>query len=319
MKNIELTPDAKVLMMANFISAPTFPFSRRSSSVAFFIAFLMGVSMFSTAQGAETKDRPKILATQTIMPRIEAVRFASKTLETEKTFCVVFPADFEKQKKGERPFLFLLHGSGRNERTLIDNPLTRQAMLDAGYTIILPDGDSAWYVDSPVNPKAKYATYTEEVLRLAERKYGLSRDPSRRAISGWSMGGYGCVRFAETHPNEFGTLASMIGVIDYPRSSEEFPPGQSYRLRTDCFGDDPEVWKTYNPIYFAEKLKGMSILLITGDVAFDRTMNENFCKELDRLQIPYRFEMLKGAHSPEVVQEAVPLVLEYVRTGLGVE
>ena len=267
---------------------------------------------WGTAQAAS-----KIKSVTTIAPRIEAVRFKSQTLGKEKTFCVVLAPDFEKQKEGGRPFLFLLHGSGRHERTLIDNPTTRQMLLDAGFTIVLPDGDSAWYVDSPVNPKAKYATYTEEVLRLAESHYELSHDPDKRAITGWSMGGYGCVRFAETHPDEFNTIASMIGVIDYPRAPEEFPPGQSYRLRKDCFGSDPEVWKKHNPINFAEKLRGMSILLTTGDIAFDRTMNENFCKELDQLKIPYRFEVLKGGHTPGVVEKSLPLVIEHTKSGLG--
>ena len=286
-----------------------------SRNLTLVVCTFVCVSITLSFQAIATETNNKSVTT--IAPRIEAVRFKSRILGTEKTFCVVLAPDFEKQKAGDRPFLFLLHGSGRNERTLIDNPVTQQMLLDSGLTIVLPDGDSAWYVDSPVNPKAKYASYTEEVLRLAESRYKLSHDPKKRAITGWSMGGYGSVRFAETHPNEFCTLTSMIGVIDYPRAPEEFPPGQSYRLRKDCFGSDPEVWEKHNPIRFAEKLRGMSILLITGDIAFDRTMNQNFSKELDRLKIPHRLEILKGGHTPAIVEKALPLAIEHTKAGLG--
>ena len=268
------------------------------------------------------KPASKIKSVTTIAPRIEAVQFESKVLGTKKTFCAILPAQFkenDKDKETTYPFLLLLHGSGRNERTLIDHPKARQILLDAGFMIILPDGDSQWYVDSPVDPKSKYATYLEEVLRLAETHYRLSRDPKQRAIAGWSMGGYGAVRFAENHPDEFGAVASMIGVIDYPRAREEFPPGQSYVIIRRCFGKNPKVWKKHNPIRFVEKLRGKSILLTTGTEAFDRTMNENFCKELDRLKIPYRFEKLEGGHHFDVVRESLPLVIRHVRAAWGLE
>jgi S-formylglutathione hydrolase FrmB len=262
-----------------------------------------------------TKLTDKVKEVTQIAPRIEAVQFTSEVLGTDKTFCVVLPPDFAKGKseKTELPFLLLLHGSSRNERTLIDCPETRKILLDAGFMIVLPDGDSEWYVDSPVRPKAKYATYLEEVLRLAETQYPLSCDPKRRAIAGWSMGGYGSLRFAQNHPDEFTAVASMIGVIDYPRPKKDFPPGQGYVLIKRCFGKDPKFWKEHNPIHFAEKLEGMSILLTTGDEAFDRTMNENFCKELDRLEIPYRFKKFKGGHGFDIMQKSLPLVMKHVQ------
>ena len=122
------------------------------------------------------------------------------------------------------------------------------------------------------------------------------------------MGGHGCVRFAETHPAEFASVAPVIGLLDYPRD-----PGQSYPIRTEVFGDDPAVWRQFNPIEHAEKLRGMSILLVTGDGAFDRTMNEHFSRRLTDLGIPHRQKTLRGTHSLDVVRESLPLVIEHTR------
>ncbi|HCO23825.1 MAG TPA: hypothetical protein DIT97_12510, partial [Gimesia maris] len=80
------------------------------------------------------------------------------------------------------------------------------------------------------------------------------------------MGGFGCVRFAERHPGRFAAVSSIIGLLDFPRSG--LPEGQSYKVPVDRFGSDEAVWKQFNPIHAAEKLKGTSVLIITADQAF---------------------------------------------------
>ncbi|NLE36830.1 MAG: family 10 glycosylhydrolase, partial [Pirellulaceae bacterium] len=157
--------------------------------------------------------------------RIERVEFHSTALGETRHFDIVLPEGFDRDAK-EHPFLMFLHGRGRNSRSLLDDPSSRELFLDAGFVTLFPDGDNSWYLDSPANPKAKYASYLNELLALAEIRFGLSKKPERRALAGWSMGGYGCVRFAQAHPGRFGAVASIIGLLDYPRSEEAFPPGQ---------------------------------------------------------------------------------------------
>lgn len=247
-----------------------------------------------------------------LAPRIERVRFQSSILEETKHFVAVLPKDFDRQAEGH-PFLVFLHGRGRNPQSLLEHPASREAVLGAGFVTIFPQGDVAWYIDSPVNSKARYASYLEEVIRLATNQYGLSKKPERRALAGWSMGGYGCVRFAQTHPGQFAAASPIVGLLDYPRSPDDFPPGQRYPVRTEYFGADPAAWKTLNPMTSADRLAGTSILLVTADEAFDRTMNERFSRRLDHLGIATRLEVLKGSHSMAVVHQAVPLVIAHTQ------
>jgi S-formylglutathione hydrolase FrmB len=124
------------------------------------------------------------------------------------------------------------------------------------------------------------------------------------------MGGYGCIRFAETHSARFSVVVPIIGLLDFPRN--DLPTGQSYKVPQNRFGSDLQVWKRYNPIYKAKDLQNTSILIIAADKAFDRTMNENFSKKLAALGIKHKFKMLSGGHSFEVVQEAIPIVINFV-------
>ncbi len=246
--------------------------------------------------------------TQQLYDRVEMVTFSSSVLGTNKNFCVVLPDDYDSNLE-DWPVLFLLHGRGRHERSLIDDAEARASLKAGEYVTILPDGDNSWWIDSIYG---NYETYLEEVISLATAEYGLSTDPSTRALTGWSMGGYGSMRFAQTHSTEFSSISPVIGLLDYPQPWDYYPPGQTYEVKTEVFPTDPAQWPAYNPLYFASDIAGMSIQLITADEAFDRTMNENFSAELTSLGIEHEYIVLDGSHSFGDVKEALPLVVSHV-------
>ena len=245
------------------------------------------------------------VSVQPIADRIEQVTFDSKALGSRKHFCVVLPQKYDADKQ-DWPVLYLLHGRGRNDRSLIDNEMARRILLDALFVTVLANGEDGWYLDSPVLPSHRYSELLKETIRVAESKYRLSRNPSRRGITGWSMGGYGCLRHALANPNEFSFVATMVGLLDFPRSG--LPKGQTYQVPTKYFGSDESVWQTLNPIKDAEKLRGANILLITANEAFDRTMNENMHNKLQELKIDHDWVVLKGGHTFDVVVAALPQV-----------
>lgn len=249
-----------------------------------------------------------------VAPRIEAVTFDSAVLDGSKTFCVVLPEGYAGGGE-DWPVVFLFHGRGRHERSLIEDDVTRAALLAAPFVTVLPDGDDGWYIDSPVRPADRYGAYTREVIAVADARYHLSDDPADRGLSGWSMGGYGCVRFAEAHAGAFGAVAPMIGLLDFPRTG--LPEGQDYPVPTDRFGDDPAVWRRLNPLHHAERLRNMDILIITADRAFDRTMNEHFAARLDELEIGHTWRVLDGGHTFAIVREAVPIVVDFMADALA--
>ena len=271
------------------------------------LIFLLSMTMVIVA------DDPVV---RRIDARIETVTFYSKVLDKTKTFSVVLPDNYDHEKK-DWPVLFLFHGRGRHERSLIDDSKARTFLMKAPFVVILPDGDDGWYIDSPVRQSDKYQTYTEEVISTAESLYNLSVNPAQRGLTGWSMGGYGCVRFAETHAGDFSLVAPIIGLLDFPRIG--LPAGQSYDVPLNRFGKDPAVWLQLNPITDIEKLKDMSIMIITADKAFDRTMNENFTARLTKEKIPYKFKILKGAHTLSVVRCSIPLVIDFMIEHLDAE
>jgi len=245
-----------------------------------------------------------------VAERIESVAFYSRVLEQQKRFVVVLPEDYSAAQ-GSWPVAYFLHGRGGNERTAVDDAEIRAGLLKSRFVTVLPNGDEGWYIDSPVRTAEKYASYLEEVIAVAERQYRLSRRPAQRAMCGWSMGGYGCVRFAETHPGMFGTVVSIIGLLDYPSA------GSNYPVIVERFGQDASVWRTFNPLLAADRLCNASVLLVAADQGFERSQNERFRQRLNELKIRHEWLMLPGTHHIDVVRQAMPAMLRYLQGRIG--
>jgi S-formylglutathione hydrolase FrmB len=221
----------------------------------------------------------------------------------------VLPADY-RPGTSDSPVLYILHGRGRSDRSLVDEPTTREALRSAPFVTVLPNGEDGWYLDSAVKPQNAYAKHLEETIHDAEQRYGLSRRPEKRAIAGWSMGGYGCVRYAEAHPRTFVAVAPILGLLDFPRSG--LPKGQTYVVPAGVFGTNEQDWKGLNPLLAAEELRGADVFLVTANRAFDRTMNENFRDRLQELHISHEWKVLDGEHTFDVVKQALPIVIGHV-------
>jgi S-formylglutathione hydrolase FrmB len=245
--------------------------------------------------------------------RVKSCSFYSKTLKRHKNYMVVLPEGYQ-DRKTPWPVVFLFHGRGRNERSLTDNSTTREALFKAKFVTVLPDGDDGWYINSPVRPGDRYNDYIEELIKDAGKQFNISSNPAERGLSGWSMGGYGCTMFAESHSSDFSALAPVIGLLDFPRSG--LPKGQSYKVPVNRFGKDQSAWRKLNPINKAACLSKMKIMIITGQKSFDRTMNLNFADRLKKLNIPYTIKMLKGGHTFATVTESIPIIVDFMNKNL---
>jgi len=244
--------------------------------------------------------------------RIQAWRFFSEALQREMPVSVVVP----ERPKVDPPVLVFLHGRGRHHRSLLDVAPSREQLLAAGMWVIFPQGEDGWYTNSPVQPEARYEDYLGEVIEQVKQRFELKQSADRWAIGGWSMGGYGAVRYATRHPMEFGTLVSVIGVVDFP-GEPTLPEGQNYTVPVDRFGEGADLWRKYNPIYEVGELDGKAVMLITAEAAFDRTMNENFSVALDLAGIAHRKLTLAGGHTFAVVQESLQHVLGFVQRSVA--
>lgn len=244
--------------------------------------------------------------------RVWSCIFPSAALGREMCFNVVLPS--AARETAPVPVIYFLHGRGRDERTLLADDFCRRALFASPCAIVLPRGLDGWYVDSPVVPEDKFASYLDEVIAVAEANFPLRRDATGRAITGWSMGGYGAAYTFFRRPEDFAALATIIGIIDYPRAPIESPE-LNYPVQPR-FGSDPAVWQKLNPRLQLAQAKPRPLLIAYADRAPERQMNAVFLENARTLGWPVRELRIPGEHVFSVVREAVPPVLSFLELQL---
>lgn len=259
---------------------------------------------------AAAEEAPRI---EPVEPRVWACDFTSRALGRPMRFLVVLPEG--TALTGARvPVVYFLHGRGRHERTLLENPLTRARLLASSCAVVLPRGKEGWYINSPVVPADRFADYIDEVIVLAEEKFPVGRTPQMRAVGGWSMGGYGAVYTAGRRPGDFSVVASLIGILDFPRPAIA-EKGQNYAV-PERFGTDPEIWKKLNPRLLQPHLRGTPLFVAYADQAPERQMNELFLAEAKVAGLMVEVRRLSGGHTFPMVEQSFPAAFDFLEQRL---
>ncbi len=171
-------------------------------------------------------------------------RFYSSALGEKRDMYVYLPPGYDRRKR--YPLLIWLHGYMADERQSLYTvlPALDEAIRRGDLPPLvaaIPDGSisgdfyyvgvGSWWIDSR---RGRFQTYVlEDVIRFMERNFSVTRDPSRRILAGWSMGGFGAYNMVLKYPDRFRIVAAVS------------PP---LNLRyVDCtgnyFGDfDPNCW-----------------------------------------------------------------------------
>ena len=244
-------------------------------------------------------------------PQCPARTFRSDALGREVDYSAFIPDG--AAPAGGWPLVLLLHGAGRNHRSIVDDERCCTELAKHKMVVVFPDGALGWWLDSPAEPASRYQSMLRELLVHVRQTLPVSSQPERTGICGWSMGGYGAMRFAETFPGDVGAVATIIGLLDFPNVA--LPKERNFPV-SPLFGQAPADWARLNCINHIEPLRGKSLLILSATNAFDATMNHNFHQALDSAGIRHEFREAPGTHDFAAVQAALPAALDYLQEKL---
>ena len=200
--------------------------------------------------------------------RIDCDTIKSRILKHSARFCVYLPASYDDSngKKAQRyPVLYFLHGLGDNEQTLFNSggwtlldDLHKQHKIGE-FLIVAPEGGRTFYINSADGHVPYSDFFLQEFVPFIEKKYRVAKGRENRAISGISMGGYGALRFAFSHPEMFSAvsaqsaalMADSIQQLDSAVSSG----AQLGKLLAPVYGDpiDSRHWDDNSPSVLAKR------------------------------------------------------------------
>jgi S-formylglutathione hydrolase FrmB len=201
--------------------------------------------------------------------RIDCDALNSRVLNAPVHYCVYLPARYDagaaKHPAQTYPVLYFLHGLGDNERTLFNSggwtlldDLRRQHKIGE-FLIVAPEGGRTFYINS-ADGSVRYSDFfLQEFIPLIEAKYRISKGRSNRAISGISMGGYGALRFAFSHPEMFSAVSAQSAALITESPPELDTAARSGaplgKLLAAVFGSPIDVahWKENSPFVLAQR------------------------------------------------------------------
>lgn len=150
---------------------------------------------------------------------VKDVTINSKILGREMKYSLYLPAGYSEQKT--YPVLYLLHGYGGDQNDwwqyddLADDA---DVMISDGsipeMIVVTPDGGTWMYIDNCYNNGINYEQFFfEELMPDVESRYSVRKERGSRVIGGFSMGGYGALRYGVMHHELFAYVYAMSSVI----------------------------------------------------------------------------------------------------------
>jgi putative tributyrin esterase len=262
----------------------------------------------------------RLEAADLVASRVETVAFKSPSLGAVLPYDVVLPADYTSSPSSRYPVLYLLHGLSDHHSAWV----TRTNLVDhaSRYRILIvtPEGNNGWYTDSATNPSARYGSYLlDELIPDVQKRYRTIEEGYARGIAGLSMGGYGALKIALSHPDEFAFAASLSGALNAAQFTAKDDLGWPLVSETilSAFGPLGSPTRATNDLFALVRAlpggpgqQGPYLYVACG--ADDTLLGQNleFARLLAEKKIPHEYRQLPGVHNWELWEQQIQEVLK---------
>jgi enterochelin esterase-like enzyme len=228
---------------------------------------------------------------------VKQADFASTTLNRVYQYTVYLPSGYAESTP-RYPVIYLLHGRGDtmaawlNVRTSLDQLIANSDIPPI--IAILPDMPSSnrasYYVDSQYTgtlygAEAVETAFMTDLIPHVDATYRTLTGRASRLIGGYSMGGYGALRYAMNYPQTFIGALVLSPAVYVP-----LPPNDSSTRAFGAFGKgdslfDAEIYANLNYPALSESLVKTELLLTlfiaVGDDEWKNPNPEDRLHDLD--------------------------------------
>lgn len=226
---------------------------------------------------------------------IEKICLESNFLAVPDSVVVITP---DVAADSRCPTVYLLNGFSDNHlswstRTRPDLP---ELADKYGVILVMPNGQDSWYWDSPIDPGMQMESFfISDLVPYIDSNYNTLAEPSKRAITGLSMGGHGAMWLAMRHPDIWGNAGSMSGGLDI----RPFPDSWKMKQRLGSIEKNSGIWDSHAAISLVPTLKPgqLNITIDCGVDDFFFEVNNNMHQALLDAGINHDYTVRPGGHS----------------------
>jgi S-formylglutathione hydrolase FrmB len=230
---------------------------------------------------------------------MQDIKFFSNALQREMPYRVVLPAGYSST--GQKfPVIYLLHGGGGGFRDWTNFSDIAQYAAD-GHILVMPEGESSYYVNSSTKPEDRYEDYIlKDLIHDVEQRFPAAQSRDERAIVGISMGGFGAIVLALKHPELFAFAGGMSPALDVPSRPFSIKRISQWRRFRSIFGSwNGQHQRENDPFVLARSAdvtKAPYFFLSCGDKEGLLPANRKFASLLGQQNFKYEFHVAPGGH-----------------------
>ncbi|MFF2376963.1 alpha/beta hydrolase [Streptomyces xiamenensis] len=148
--------------------------------------------------------------------RMKYYRFATDAIQWDPAVNVLLPDDYHTSGR-TYPVLYLFHGGMEDFRTFDTDPGRDIRAVTAGkpLIVVMPDGGPAGWYSNPVNsftgPRNWEHFHINQLLPWVEANFRTYAEYDGRAVGGFSMGGFGALKYAAKYFGHFASVSAHSG------------------------------------------------------------------------------------------------------------
>jgi S-formylglutathione hydrolase FrmB len=164
------------------------------------------------ATNAAVKD--KITVDGASGTKVEEFKLTSPEMKRDIDVVVILPPAYFADSAKRFPVLYTLHGRGAPFRVFKEMTTVHKAIVDQPMIVVGFNGDTAgWYLDSSEKPESQFITFFfKTLIPTMDKEYRT--DEKKRAVTGFSMGGFGAFHYMLLQPTMFASASSMSGAFE---------------------------------------------------------------------------------------------------------
>lgn len=236
---------------------------------------------------------------QSLRGTILSRRFIGSVTHDTVTYNIYLPPGYAGNTT-RYPVIYNLHGlSGSQFSHNVTIAQHFESAQDAGLIgpviIVFPNGyENSWWADSFNSNKPAETNLVRELIPAVDSLYRTIPDRQYRVIYGFSMGGFGALKFITKFPNLFKTCVIHDGAMHtWKTFAPEFPASTR-----EIFNNDEAYFNKYAPwLYIARRdsllRSNVSIRIVVGAL---RNLNRSLRDTLLVHSIPFDYVETTCAH-----------------------
>ncbi|MEV8372506.1 esterase family protein [Kribbella sp. NPDC056861] len=176
----------------------------------------------STASAAGDGFGLRIVDRNEADPRMKYYRFQTSAVGWNPGVNVLLPSDYNSGRR--YPVLYLLHGGGTDQDFItFDRWGIRQLTAGRPIIVVMPDGGHAgWYsnpVSSNVSARNWETFHIAQLLPWIDANFRTYAEYNGRAVAGFSMGGFGALKYAAKYYGHFASVSAHSGPASLRRDA----------------------------------------------------------------------------------------------------